>query len=108
MTATQAILLVEALPDSPIEASASFHRDVLPQVRRKLEEQGVEALVLVLPRATRDHDDWRRAVVRDLARAFAPKRVNLIAADAGGRREDMLEYLGGAPGITGQYLPAHD
>ncbi len=55
-----------------------------------------------MPAAPYDHADWRRAVARDLARAYAPKRVNVVG---GNDLAATLDYLAGAPGVTGQYLP---
>ncbi len=104
----QAELRIDALPEAPIDASAAFHCTHLERARERL-STGADALVIVLPYAPTDHDDWRRALARDLARAHAPQRANVIG---GGSPPEalaaMLEYLRDAPGITGQYLPLHE
>jgi len=104
----QARYTVENLPDAPIAASAAFFADHLAAAEALLEEEGMQALVIVLPPAETAHDDWRRALARDLARRWTPKRVNVLAAAPGQAREAMLAYLGNAPGVTGQYLVAHE
>jgi len=58
-----------------------------------------------MPLAPYDHVDWRRAVARDLARAAAPARVNLIAGDDQRAIVAALAFLEDARGVTGQYLP---
>jgi hypothetical protein len=95
----QAVLDCRALPDDALGAAARFHAEYLPQAAGLLE--GAEALVIVMPIAPYDHADWRRAVARDLARAHAPKRVNVVG---GNDVAATLEYLANAPGVTGQYL----
>lgn len=100
-------LEIAALPDAPIDAAQAFHRDFLPRAREML-DRGCESLVIVLPPAAAAHDDWRRAIARDLARAYAPRRVNCLGGGSADARKAMLAYLRAAPGITGQYLPLHD
>ncbi len=104
----QAVLRVDGLAGlEPIEAAALFYRDFLAGARELLEGDA-SSLVIVLPHAPLDHDDWRRALARDLARAHAPKRVNCVAGPGEEAIAAMLTYLEDAPGITGQYCPAHD
>lgn len=67
-----------------------------------------EDLAILLPAATTGHDDWRRSLARDLAREFAPVRVNIVGGDEPLSREQVLAYLRDAPGITGQYLALYD
>lgn len=104
---TQAVLSIESLPENAVDAASRFHAEFLKLVRELL-DGGPGALAIVLPPAPRDHDDWRRAMARDLARAFAPKRVNVTSGADQTAIEAMLAYLRDAPGITGHYLPAHD
>ncbi|MEQ8410904.1 MAG: hypothetical protein RIB52_05060 [Erythrobacter sp.] len=105
----QVVLTVEALPGKPLAASAAFHAQHLDRARRMLagegEGEGADALAIVMPAAGTDHDDWRRALARDLARAASPKRVNVVGGAPGKAREEALAYLADAPGITGQYIP---
>lgn len=104
--ATQVILTVDDLPDDALGAASAFHAGHVAAVRNAA-ANGAASIVLVLPPAPIDQTDWRRAAVRDLARALAPVRVNMVAGHAGPRLEDTLAYLGNAPGVTGHYLPLH-
>jgi hypothetical protein len=103
----QAVLQIEELPAAPLDASAAFHTKYLDAAMATLEGDA-DHLVLSLPPAPSDHDDWRRALARDLARKFAPKRAIVLGGGDQTACEDMLVYLRGAPGVTGQYLPLHD
>lgn len=103
----QAVLTIDRLPAAPIEAAAQFHREYLRQAENLLAGE-VDALAIVLPSAPTDHDDWRRTLARDLARASKPKRVNVVGAASDEARDALLSYLGDAPGVTGQYCPAHE
>ncbi|HEX5644313.1 MAG TPA: hypothetical protein VFX62_02225 [Erythrobacter sp.] len=104
----QVELRIDCLPEVPLDAAAEFHRDWLGRAREAIATPGADALVIVLPVAAKDHDDWRRAIARDLARACAPRRVNILGGGDAAAIAAMLAYLGDAPGITGQYLPLHD
>lgn len=104
----QAVLEVEGLPDSSIEASAALYFDHLEKARAMLARDGVTALAIVLPAAGPDHNDWRRTLARDLARVHTPKRVNVIGGDGEAATAPLLDYLRDAPGVTGQYLVAHE
>ena len=104
----QAVLTIGSLPDSALEAAAKFHRRWLPEIRILLEDEEIASLALVLPTASYDHADWRRAAARDLARALAPVRVNIVGGGAEADVEAVLAYLGDAPGVTGQYCPLHE
>ena len=99
---SQAVLRIDALPDSALDAAATFHGEWRGRAQSLLDQRDV--LAVVLPPAPYDHADWRRAAARDLARA-APKRVNVIASDDERAITAALAYLTAAPGVTGQYLP---
>ena len=99
---TQRVYRVDGLPEGCIDASAAFHADHLGEVRTLLATADCSALAIVLPIAGTDHDDWRTALARDLARDATPKRVNIVAGDA---VDSVLYYLEIAPGVTGQNLP---
>lgn len=101
---SQAVLRIEWLPASAIDAAAEFHEAWLDEALHLLED-GEADLAIVMPPAPYDHADWRRAAVRDLARESAPQRVNLVAASDEGAIDAALGWLAEAPGITGQYLP---
>lgn len=105
---SQAVQRISDLPDNPLDASAHVFANHLSQIRSMLAGGKTEALAIVLPSATTNHDDWRRGLARDLAREFTPKRVNVVGASNEAASEALLSYLANAPGVTGQYLTAHD
>ena len=98
-----ALLRVGALPEAALAAAARFHAEVLPEVLAQLARG--EHLVLVFTPADHTHRGWRLAVVQQLAREHAPIRVNALAGDDEAAIAAAAEYLAGAAGVTGQYLP---
>ena len=96
------------LPGDALGASTSFTRDHLANARARIGEDADDSLVIVLPSAGYDHADWRRALARDLARAHAPARVNVVAAGHAPGLDATLAYLEGAKGVTGHYLETHE
>jgi hypothetical protein len=104
----QQVQHIETLPEAPLAASETFFADHLPHAKALIAEKACSALAIIVPGADPDHDDWRRGVVRDLARQYAPKRVNMVGGDSAAANEAMLAYLRNAPGVTGQYLAAHE
>jgi hypothetical protein len=100
----QAVIRVEGLPGAALDAAGVFHAEHLQRARAALAGK-VDALALVFPEAAYDHAPWRKAVVADLARAAAPKRVNAVAGSDLAAIEMTLEWLEEAEGITGQLLP---
>ncbi|MDN3645829.1 hypothetical protein QWY75_06390 [Pontixanthobacter aestiaquae] len=96
---------IKTLPGAALDAAQAIASDWLPAIRDHLSKG--EHLVVLLPQASYDHDDWRRAMVRDLARAYAPTRVNFITEGSDEAVEESVEYLSKANGVTGQYLPLH-
>lgn len=103
----QAELRIQTLPQGPLDAAAAFHRDYLEAARSALQDDA-QSLAIILPAASVDHDDWRRAIARDMAREYAPRRVNLLSGADSEAVSVMLAYLRDAPGVTGQYLALHD
>nr|WP_298926665.1 hypothetical protein [uncultured Erythrobacter sp.] len=103
----QSVLIVETLPESGIAASAAFFAKHLEDAKTKLSDDETNALAIVLPSAGSDHDSWRRALAGDLAREYAPKRVNIIASADEDAAQTLIDYLKNAPGVTGQYCPAN-
>jgi hypothetical protein len=99
----QAVLEVEGLPHAALDAAAVFHAEHLQHARAALAGE-VEALALVFPEAPYDHSPWRKAVVADLARAAAPKRVNAVTGNYREAIDATLAWLEQASGITGQVL----
>lgn len=104
----QQVQHIEELPEAPLEASEAFFADHLSRAKALISDKASSALAIIVPAAGPDHDDWRKGVVRDLARQYAPKRVNMIGGDSAAAHEAMLAYLRNAPGVTGQYLAAHE
>lgn len=104
----QSELVFDSLSENSLDAHADFVVKNLPAVRARLSEDDVSALVIVLPPAGRDHDGWRRAVAGDLAREYAPKRVNIVSGQPGEALSKLLIYLRDAPGVTGHYAQAHE
>jgi len=103
-----AVLEIAQLPQNSLDASAAFMQTHLAEAAELLKKPETDALAIVLPTAGSDHDDWRRSAARDLARAYAPQRVNIIGASTAEKVAPLLAYLRDAPGVTGQYLAAHE
>lgn len=104
--AGQAVLTVGALSAAALDAASQFHHEWVEQIRQQA-EQGADAVAIVMRPAPVDHTDWRRAAARDLARALAPVRVNVLSGSDETAISATLTYLGNAPGVTGHYLPLH-
>ncbi len=104
----QRVLSVTQLPESSLMAAEAFMADHLEEARALLSDDAVAALAIALPAAGPEHKDWRTAIARDLAREYTPKRVNVAAGAPGKSLEEVLAYLGNAPGVTGHYVEAHD
>ena len=101
----QAVIEVADLPGDALSSAAAFHATYVVRAEEVLANH--DAVLFILPDADYEHTDWRRGAVRTLARRYAPKRVNMIAASDFAAIEAMTDYLGRAKAITGQYLPAH-
>jgi hypothetical protein len=99
---------VADLPPGSLDAHAALMRDHVPAIRTVLDDQLTQALAVVLPPAGSDHTAARRALAGDLAREYAPRRVNLVAGLPGEALATALGYLRDAPGVTGQYIELHD
>ena len=94
-----AVLRIEGLPESALDAAAAYHAEWLPAARALSGN-----LVLVFPAAAYDHRGWRLAAIQDLARQAAPGRVNGVAGADEQAMATTIEWLARAPGITGQLL----
>ena len=105
MGAVQQVLTITELTESGLAASAAFMTEYLEAAREMLSEDETTSLVIALPKAAYDHNDWRDTLARALAREYAPKRVNVVGGDD---PATLLKYLEGAPGVTGQYLATHE
>lgn len=108
MVLMQAIHTISELPESALSAAEAYFADHHATIRAMLEDSETTSLVVLLPLAPTDHDDWRRTLARDLARAYAPKRANVVGASAPDAASKTLAYLRDAPGVTGQYLACHE
>lgn len=101
--------LVRAAPtsDDALAASARFYAETLPAARAQLDGMDPAqdpALTLIFDPADHRHRGWRLAAVQDLARAYAPIRVNAVAGGDQAGVSRALAYLTAAPGVTGQVL----
>jgi hypothetical protein len=99
------------LPGTPIDAAAHFASKHAPEARELLMQGGwrsmglaeePQALTYVFPAGGKDHEGWQRALIQALARDVAPKRVNGVIGDGLASTDEATEWLGGAPGVTGQ------
>lgn len=97
------VLRLDDLSADPLAAQEFVHREGLAALRTAL--AGGRHSVLVLPNGTDADRDWRRALARDLARAYAPIRINIIAGGDPIAIDAAIAYLDTAEGVTGQYLP---
>lgn len=98
------LLRVGELPDDPLDAAARFHAEALPVITAKLASVTDHATLVFAP-ADHTHRGWRLAVVQELARKYAPARLNALASDDETAIAAAQTYLAAAPGVTGQYLP---
>lgn len=96
---------VDDLPADPLAAASVFHQHWLPHVEALL-TSGEDVMIALAP-ADHTHREWRRAIAAGLARAHAPRRANVVAAE-GAVLDSFERYLADAPGITGQYLEGDD
>lgn len=92
---------VDDLPKEPLAAAGGFHQHWLPRVEALL--AAGEDVLVTMPGADHTHRQWRHAIAAGLARAHAPRRVNVVAGD-GAVLDAFEHYLAAAPAITGQYL----
>ena len=99
------IYVREGLPDDALEAASEFYRTDIPTIEMVLTDpdRPEDELFIVFRPASYDHRGWRLAVVQDLARKFAPIRVNGLVTTGVGLAE-ASRFLAGAAGITGQLL----
>ncbi len=97
------LLRVGPLPEGALDAAAVFHSEILPKARAEL-ASGPDHLVLIFDPADQEHRGWRLAVVQDLAREYAPLRVNALVSDDETAIAAAAEYCADAPGFTGQLL----
>ena len=100
--------MVGSLVANSLDAAAEYTNMYLDAAERILQSEETSSLTIQLPSAGPDHSDWRRSLARDLARKYAPKRVNVVSGDAPDEIDKVLTYLRNAPGVTGQYFACHE
>ena len=98
----QAVLVTGALPAAPLDAAAAFHAADLRRARALLAGGG--DLAIRFPPADHPHRAWRLAVVQELAREAAPRRVNGVEGNDDPATAATIAWLADAPAITGQLL----
>ena len=99
----QRVVRISTLPENALQASADFYRSHLAMVIDSLAGNAT-SLAVVFPPASYAHRGWRRAAIANLAREFAPARINGIAGSEGEALEAALAWLDRSPGVTGQLL----
>jgi len=96
------LLRVTGLSSDALTAAAEFHAEWLARARALA---GTTDLTLVFAPADHTHTGWRLGALQGLAREAVPQRVNAIASDDSAAIAAALDFLTGAAGVTGQYLP---
>ena len=95
-------------PADPVEAAELFYRDKAREVLEMLgphsDLDALDAAVIIFPHADRTHCAWRLAVIQNLARRAAPRRVNGVVGLDDKAIDSTIAYLASAPGVTGQLL----
>jgi hypothetical protein len=99
-----AVLRIEGLTASPLDAAAWFHAEILPEIRKAYAGQPDLDLILAFDPAGHEHHAWRLAAVQELAREYAPARVNGVESDDDAAMAAARTYIEGAKGLTGQLL----
>ena len=87
------------LPEASLDAAAEFARAYVAEARHA----DTDVAVLLSP-ADHTHASWRKAVIEELAREAAPRRVNAVVAPDETAANEVLDYLARAHGVTGQVL----
>ena len=93
---------------NPLDSAELFYRECLPGIRRQLGNESNpctrDGAIIVFRNGWPNHRAWRLAVIQELARESAPKRVNGIVAPDHAEIRPTVEWLTQAPGVTGQLL----
>ena len=92
--------------DGGVSTSArGRHPSVVPDgPTSPLPGEELDCLLIVFPPADHTHRGWRLAAVQELARKYAPRRINAVASADQAATTAAAEYLAHAPGVTGQLL----
>ena len=94
---------IETLPDSALDAAKLFHATHLDGIENTVNLSG-GSFIVAFPPADHSHRAWRLAAIQELARRFAPIRVNGIESDHCPAKLAARDYIENAPGLTGQLL----
>ena len=97
-----ATLRLDPFPTGGAAAARLFYERDQGRIETALAD--TDMLTVIFPPAASDHDDWRRAAIRDLARAHTPSRINGVASDDAVAIAATHAYLADAPGVTGQFF----
>ena len=97
---------ISGLADNPLDAAAEFFARHVSEIREALRGLDGCDLSLVFEPAGHEHRAWRLAAVQELAREWAPNRINGIVGTDEAAIAEMAAYLAAAPGVTGQLLVA--
>jgi hypothetical protein len=105
------IVYLGDLPEAPVDAAAQFASKHAREAREWLLQGGwrsmglaeePDALTYVFPAGGKVHEGWQRAMIQAMAREVAPKRVNGVIGDGLASTDEVTDWLGDAPGVTGQ------
>jgi hypothetical protein len=99
-----ALLRITRLPAASLDAAAAFHAEWVARIPAALPNSTEECLTVVFPPADHSHRGWRLAAVQELAREFAPRRVNAVVCGDEAGLSAALALLEPCQGITGQLL----
>ena len=94
------VVRVDRNHDDPLDAADEFYAEYLERTSR----EEADLIVYLFDPAGHEHRAWRLAAIQNVARKFAPVRVNGIVGSDEGAVWQTLDWLAGAPGITGQLL----
>lgn len=100
------LLQVAGLPGSALAAAADFHARIMPEVLAAAAT--TDSLVLCFAVGDHTQRGWRLAVVQQLAREQAPRRINAVAGGSTAAVAAAEQFLNAAPGITGQLFSLDD
>lgn len=97
------------LPESPLDAAAQFYGESAQDIRNEFEAfRDFANYTIVFDPAGHEHRSWRLAAIQELAREFAPGRINAVVGRSDAAVEAALSYLEHAEGVTGQLLDLDD
>jgi hypothetical protein len=97
------------MPENPLDAAMYFHTKCIPDIRMEFETLLVIShYTIVFEPDGHEHRSWRLAAIQELAREFAPGRVNAVVSKSESAIAAAQAFLERAEGITGQLLELDD